>query len=604
MWPSEPDDKMTSDAPSALPSTLHYTAPSMLDAPSTLEAESGMPSTSASSINDLEKPIETRPLSRITTEKSTFNEKGTEAGNNGIEAGSPPPPEDTTQYPKGIRLIGTVVALILSIFLVALDNTIVSTAIPTITTEFHSLDQVGWYGSAFFLTIASFQSTWGKAYKYFSIKPAFLLAILIFEIGSLICAVANSSTTLIVGRAIAGAGGAGIASGCYTIIASSASPAQRPAFTGLLGATYGVASVVGPLLGGVFTEKLSWRWCFYINLPIGGAAAVIIFFTFVAPEAAKPAAANPKEKFLQMDPVGTFTIMAAVVCYLLALQWGGVTKPWSDSTVIGTLVGFVLLLIVFFVNEYFMGERALLQGRLLKNRIIIVACLYVIFLAGAFFVFLYYLPVYFQSISNVSPSESGVRNLPMILSTSIFTVVSGALISIYGHYVPLMIASSVLSTIGAGLLYTLEIDSPSSKWIGYQILVGIGLGLGFQIPIIVVQASVALSDISSISAVLLFVQTIGGSFFVSAGQTAFENTLIGSLATYAPEINPAQVIVTGATEIRNVFPAKDVPGILLSYLAGLHGVFAMTIALAGLTVVVAGFAPWRRINLSAVMGGA
>lgn len=530
MWPSEPDDKMTSDAPSALPSTLHYTAPSMLDAPSTLEAESGMPSTSASSINDLEKPIETRPLSRITTEKSTFNEKGTEAGNNGIEAGSPPPPEDTTQYPKGIRLIGTVVALILSIFLVALDNTIVSTAIPTITTEFHSLDQVGWYGSAFFLTIASFQSTWGKAYKYFSIKPAFL--------------------------------------------------------------------------GGVFTEKLSWRWCFYINLPIGGAAAVIIFFTFVAPEAAKPAAANPKEKFLQMDPVGTFTIMAAVVCYLLALQWGGVTKPWSDSTVIGTLVGFVLLLIVFFVNEYFMGERALLQGRLLKNRIIIVACLYVVFLAGAFFVFLYYLPVYFQSISNVSPSESGVRNLPMILSTSIFTVVSGALISIYGHYVPLMIASSVLSTIGAGLLYTLEIDSPSSKWIGYQILVGIGLGLGFQIPIIVVQASVALSDISSISAVLLFVQTIGGSFFVSAGQTAFENTLIGSLATYAPEINPAQVIVTGATEIRNVFPAKDVPGILLSYLAGLHGVFAMTIALAGLTVVVAGFAPWRRINLSAVMGGA
>ena len=604
MWPSEPEDRMTSTAPSAHPSTLHSTAPSMLDVPTTLEPESGMPSTSASSIHDVEKPIETRPLSRITTQKSTFNEKGIEAGDKEIEAGSPPSLEDTTQYPQGIRLIGTVVALILSMFLVALDLTIVTSAIPTITSDFHSIDQVGWYGSAFFLTVASFQSTWGKAYKYFPIKLSFLLAILLFEIGSLICAVAKNSTTLIVGRAIAGVGGAGIASGCYTIIAFSASPAKRPLFTGLLGATYGVASVIGPLLGGVFTEKLTWRWCFYINLPIGGAGAAIIFFTFVAPDAAKPTAASLKEKLLQMDPVGTFTIMAAVVCYLLALQWGGVTKPWTDSTVIGTLVGFVLLLIVFIINEYLMGERALLQGRLLKSRIIMVATLYVIFLAGSFFVFLYYLPVYFQSIAGVSPSESGVRSLPMILSISLFTVVSGAFISTYGHYVPLMIVSSILSTVGAGLLYTLDIDSPSSHWIGYQILTGIGLGLGFQIPIIVGQASVALSDIASISAVLLFVQTIGGSFFVSAGQAAFENTLVGSLATYAPSISPPQIITTGATEIRNVFPAEDVRGILLSYLAGLHVVFAMAVALAGVTLVVALFAPWRRINTNAAMGGA
>jgi EmrB/QacA subfamily drug resistance transporter len=577
----------------------------MLDVPSTLDGgESGLPSTSASSIHDLEKPIDARPLSRITTHRSTFGDHGAGAGEDkGLEAGRPPPPEDTMQYPSGIRLVGTVAALILAIFVMALDLTIVSTAIPRITDEFHSLDQVGWYGSAFFLTVASFQSTWGKAYKYFPLKTAFLLAILVFEIGSLICGVAKDSTTLIVGRAIAGAGGAGIASGCYTIIAFSASPAQRPAFTGLLGATYGVASVIGPLLGGVFTERLSWRWCFYINLPIGGAAAFIIFFTFSAPDAAKPTPASLPEKLLQMDPVGTFTIMAAVVCYLLALQWGGVTKPWTDSTVIGTLVGFVLLLIVFLINEYFMGERALLQGRLLRKRIIIVACLYVLFLAGAFFTFLYYLPVYFQSISGVSPSESGVRNLPMILAISLFTVVSGGLISKYGHYVPLMLVSSVFSTIGAGLLYTLEIDSPSAKWIGYQILTGIGLGLGFQIPIIVVQVSVDIADISSISAVLLFVQTIGGSFFVSAGQTAFENTLVGSLATYAPEINPAKVIATGATEIRNVFP-NDVQGILLSYLAGLHVVFAMAIVMAGLTMVVAVFAPWRRINASAAVGGA
>jgi MFS transporter, DHA2 family, glioxin efflux transporter len=163
-------------------------------------------------------------------------------------------------YPHSIALVFIVVALVLSIFLVSLDMTIVATAIPQITTEFNSLDQVGWYGSSFFLTLASFQSAWGKAYKYFPLKSTFLLCIFIFEIGSLISGVAQSSTAFIVGRAITGAGGAGIASGVYTIIAFAAPPRQRPAYTGLLGAIYSVASVIGPLLGGAFTSQISWRW--------------------------------------------------------------------------------------------------------------------------------------------------------------------------------------------------------------------------------------------------------------------------------------------------------------------------------------------------------
>ncbi len=172
-------------------------------------------------------------------------------------------------------------------------------------------------------------------------------------------------------------GGAGIASGAYTIIAFAVPPGQRPAYTGLLGAAYGVASVIGPLLGGVFTSHATWRWCFYINLPIGGASAVVIFLFFQAPAASKPVEASWREKFLQMDPLGTFTIMAAIICFLLALQWGGVTKTWNDSSVIGTLVGFGLFLIVFGIVEWYVGDRAVLQGALLARREILVNLFYV-----------------------------------------------------------------------------------------------------------------------------------------------------------------------------------------------------------------------------------
>lgn len=296
--------------------------------------------------------------------------------------------------------------------------------------------------------------------------------------------------------------------------------------------------------------------------------------------------------------------MAGVVCYILALQWGGVTKPWSDSTVIGTLVGFVLLAIVFVVIEYHLGDRALLQGRLLKRRVIGVVATYMFFFSGPFFTLLYYLPIYFQSIKGVSAAHSGINSLPLVMGASLFSIVSGVLITVFGYYTPIMVFSSVVATVGAGLIYTFQIDTPAHTWIGYQSLAGIGIGLGFQIPVIVAQSSVAASDISSATAVLLFFQSMGGTFYVSAGQSAFANRLVAFVPKYAPGVDPRLVLATGAAQLRDVFDADVLPGVLQAYMKGIKITFALCIAMAGITLPIALLSPWRKLHGGLAAGGA
>ncbi|RYC55435.1 hypothetical protein CHU98_g10773 [Xylaria longipes] len=519
---------------------------------------------------------------------SIMDEKDGSGGDNGLIATGVEddvPSTDTSEYPHGFKLAMIVVALVLSMFLISIDLTIVSTAIPRITDEFKSLLDVAWYGLL----------TQAMQYKYFPLKITFLLSIFIFELGSLVCAVAPNSRALIIGRALAGLGAAGVSGGTYTIIAFTAEPSKRPAYTGLLGATYGNLS----LLKIVVLRDVDYeRRCFYINLPIGGASALIIFLFFQTPPAAKPAEATLKEKILQMDPIGTTLLLGGIISYILALQYGGATHAWNSSVVVGLLVGFAVIMIIFAVFEVWQGERSMLVPRILKNHVVGVGSIFQFFFAGSYYAVLYYLPIYFQSIHNVSPTQSGVRNLPLILSLSLFTLLSGGFITSTGIATPLQVAGALIATAGCGTLYTLSIGTTTGQWIGYQLLAGIGWGIGFQVPIIMAQSNVQPADIASVTATILFFQTLGGAFLVAAAQAAFVNRILTVLPRTAPGVDPSQVISIGATQIRSKFPAAQIPGIIAAYMDGITVALTIALATVAFSAFLSVFSPWKRLKSS------
>ena len=313
-----------------------------------------------------------------------------------------------------------------------------------------------------------------------------------------------SSTVLIIGRATSGIGGAGIATGGYSVLSVILSPEQRPVFTGVANTVYGISSAIGPILGGLFAEQATWRWCFYINIPIGGTSAIIIFLFFKEPKAVRPKQqAALKDKMSNLDLFGTVLALGALLTFARALQVAGIEQPWNSAQVVGLLVASGAMTLLFLLAEYLQDDRAMLVKHLLQRRTIIVTMAWAFCHEAAFCVLLYAMPIYFQAASGISPAAAGVRNIPLLLACAVASLLAGWIIKRWRYHVPLMVFASAGGCIGTGLLYSLEADSSPSKWIGCQVLAGFCFGVGLPLGVISGQAGCSAEDLPTSTAMLL-----------------------------------------------------------------------------------------------------
>ncbi|KAL8649119.1 MAG: hypothetical protein Q9210_004591 [Variospora velana] len=471
--------------------------------------------------------------------------------------------EDEGQYPSAKIVAVVMVALYLVMFLVALDRTIISTAVPRITEDFNSLSDVGWYGSAYLLTACAFQLQFGRIYTSYHTKWVLMFAIGTFEVGSAICGAAPNSAAFIIGRAIAGAGSAGVFSGVIVIMIPLLPLRKRPAYQGALGAIFGISSIIGPLMGGAFTQNVSWRWCFYINLPIGAFVVLVIVFLVDVPSPAK-ATTTSMEKMKQLDPLGNLCFLPAIVCLLLALQWGGSKYDWSNGRIIALLVVFAILTIIWFAIQVWEKERATLPLHVLRQRSVAAGALYSLCLGAVMMVWVYFLPIYFQAIFGSSAIRSGVQILPLVLSLVFGSILVGGLVTAIGYYTPFLIASSCVMSVGAGLCTTFGIHTGAPYWIGYQVVIGLGIGIGMQQSSMAAQRVLHRDDVAIGVSLMFFQQSLGGAIFLSAAQNVFSSHLISTLS-FSPDIDPYKILETGATALKSVFPEADLPTVLVAY---------------------------------------
>ncbi|XMN09382.1 DHA2 family efflux MFS transporter permease subunit [Streptomyces griseobrunneus] len=474
-------------------------------------------------------------------------------------------------------------ALLLGMLLAALDQTIVSTALPTIVSELGGLDHLSWVVTAYLLAATAATPLWGKLGDQYGRKKLFQAAIIIFLIGSALCGVAQNMPQLIGFRAVQGLGGGGLMVLSMAIVGDIVTPRERGKYQGLFGAVFGVTSVLGPLLGGFFTEQLSWRWVFYINLPIGVVALLVIAAVLHIPV--------HREKHT-IDYLGTFLIASVATCLILVASLGGTTWDWGSVQIIALAVLAVVLLIAFVAVER-RAVEPVLPLKLFRVRTFSLVAVISFIVGFAMFGAMTYLPTFLQVVHDITPTMSGVHMLPMVIGMLLTSTGSGQIVSRTGRWKVFPLAGTALTA--AGLLLLHRLDESSSTWqmSASFFVFGAGLGLVMQVLVLVVQNAVSYQDLGVATSGATFFRSIGASFGVAIFGTVFTNRLTGQLdsALAGRSLPPGVDADRLAADPRSIqmLPADLRPSILSAYSTSITDVFLYAAPVVLVAFVLAWF---------------
>ncbi|MGV9286166.1 DHA2 family efflux MFS transporter permease subunit [Streptomyces sp. NPDC003719] len=422
-------------------------------------------------------------------------------------------PEDREQVSRGVLV--SIGALLLGMLLAALDQTIVSTALPTIVSDLGGLEHLSWVVTAYLLAATAATPLWGKLGDQYGRKRLFQTAIVIFLVGSALCGVAQSMSGLIAFRALQGLGGGGLMVLSMAIVGDLVSPRERGRYQGLFGAVFGATSVLGPLLGGIFTQHLSWRWVFYINLPVGIVALVVIAAVLHIPR---------RTTRHVIDYLGTLLIASVATCLVLVASLGGTTWAWGSPQIVGLAVLGVVLAVVFVAVERRAAEPVL-PLKLFRVRTFTLSAVISFIVGFAMFGAMTYLPTFLQVVRGVTPTMSGVHMLPMVVGVLLASTGSGQIVSRTGRWKVFPVAGTAVTAFGLVLLHRLDENSSTAEMSVYFFVFGVGLGLVMQVLVLIVQNAVAYEDLGVATSGATFFRSIGASFGVAIFGTVFSGRL-------------------------------------------------------------------------------